>query len=273
MVALGNKCGMNTRALLTNMDTPLGRTAGNWLEVKESVALLDPLRPVTHPAGTFSFREGYLFTVGQGDSTPQSGRGPHSKTLRDFAVGSSGRQLLDCASPLALSGDLRCLVLTFAAHLLVQAGKVKSLPAGRKRVEDCLNSGAPRRKWDEMLAAQGANLDAFNKKLVLDYTAPAVVELKAEKSGFVSHCDARLIGEVIRDLGGGRLTKESVINYDVGVDRLAKPSEPVKSGDVLVRVHAASRADAKAACARLKTAFEISAKTAPVSPLILEVVR
>ena len=55
-----------------------------------------------------------------------------------------------------------------------------------------------------------------------------VVELKAEKSGFVSRCDARIIGEVIRDLGGGRLTKESGINYDVGIDRLAKPGEAVE---------------------------------------------
>ena len=38
MVALGNQCGVNTRTLLTNMDAPLGRAAGNWLEVKESVA-------------------------------------------------------------------------------------------------------------------------------------------------------------------------------------------------------------------------------------------
>ena len=37
LVALGNECGVNTRALLTDMQTPLGRAAGNWLEVKESV--------------------------------------------------------------------------------------------------------------------------------------------------------------------------------------------------------------------------------------------
>src|SRR6059036_1306709 len=45
MVALGNECGVNTRALLTNMDTPLGRAAGNWLEVKEAVACLDAASP------------------------------------------------------------------------------------------------------------------------------------------------------------------------------------------------------------------------------------
>ena len=38
MVALGNQCDVNTRAMLTDMNTPLGRAAGNWLEVKEAVA-------------------------------------------------------------------------------------------------------------------------------------------------------------------------------------------------------------------------------------------
>jgi pyrimidine-nucleoside phosphorylase len=40
MVALGNECGVHTRAILTDMNTPVGRAAGNWLEVKESVEYL-----------------------------------------------------------------------------------------------------------------------------------------------------------------------------------------------------------------------------------------
>jgi thymidine phosphorylase len=40
MVQLGEEEGVRTSALLTNMDTPLGRTAGNGLEVTESVQAL-----------------------------------------------------------------------------------------------------------------------------------------------------------------------------------------------------------------------------------------
>ncbi|MGA4668227.1 thymidine phosphorylase [Propionibacteriaceae bacterium Y1923] len=40
MVALGTAAGVNTTALLTRMDTPLGMTAGNGLEVAESVEVL-----------------------------------------------------------------------------------------------------------------------------------------------------------------------------------------------------------------------------------------
>jgi thymidine phosphorylase len=40
MVALGTDAGVTTVALLTDMSTPLGRTAGNGLEVAESVEVL-----------------------------------------------------------------------------------------------------------------------------------------------------------------------------------------------------------------------------------------
>ena len=214
MVALGNQCGTNTRAILTDMNTPLGRAAGNWLEVKESVECLE-------------------------------GKGPH---------------------------DLQELVIDSAAHLLAQTKKSKSLTAARKLAEDCLNSGEPRKKWDEMLAAQGADLKAVRQKLALDSTAKVVAEVKSDKVGFVSKCDARILGEVIRDLGGGRLTKESAINFDVGVDRIAKPGERVEKSGVLCRVHAADSMQAKTVVARLKTAFEIAAKRPAKMPLVVEII-
>ena len=215
MVALGNVCGVNTRAILTDMNTPLGRAAGNWLEVKESVDCLE-------------------------------NKGPD---------------------------DLLQLVVDSAAHSLVQTKKTKSFIAARKLAEDCLNSGEPRAKWDEMIVTQGAALKAFNQKLALDSTAKVVVEVKSEKSGYISKCDARIIGEVIRDLGGGRLTKDSQINYDVGVDKMAKPGERVEKSGTLCRVHAADAAQAKTAIVRLKTAFEISAKRPAKILLVIELIQ
>jgi len=228
MVALGNECGVNTRAILTDMNTPLGRAAGNWLEVKESVDCLE------------------------------TGRA-------DLRVSQAAQQ----RGPT----DLLELVLDCAAHLLVQTRKSKSLAAARQLAGDCLDSGEPRKKWDKMLVAQGADLKAFNQKLAHDHTAPVVVELKAKKSGYVSRCDARLIGEVIRDLGGGRLTKESVIDFDVGIDRIAKPGERVGKFAVLCRVHAGNRRSAESASRRLKAAFAISVKPPAAFPLVAEILR
>jgi thymidine phosphorylase len=142
--------------------------------------------------------------------------------------------------------------------LLVQTRKQKKLWAARHVAELCLASGAPRRKWDEMIVAQGADLAAFNRKLKRDHTAPTVVEMKARRSGKLTKCDARIIGEVVRDMGGGRLTKESVIQYDVGIDQLAQPGERISTGGVLVRVHARNPAEARQAISRLQAAFVVS---------------
>jgi thymidine phosphorylase len=196
------------------MNTPLGQAAGNWLEVKESVACLD-------------------------------GRGP---------------------------ADLLELVIDFAAHLLVQTKKVTSIEAARQEAKSCLASGEPRRKWDEMLLAQGADLAAFERKLALDHTAPVVVELKASRSGFMARCDARILGEVIRDLGGGRLTKTSVVNHDVGVDQIKKPGDPVQAGTVLARIHAADAAQAESARLRLLKAFVVEDAPPTVGDLVVKVI-
>jgi pyrimidine-nucleoside phosphorylase len=218
MVTLGNQCGVHTRALLTDMNSPLGRAAGNWLEVKESVACLE--------------------------------QRPSTLNTRD---------------------DLRELVVACAAHLLVQTGKAASLGVAQQQAARCLDSGKPRQKWDEMLAAQGADLDALEHKLTLDHTAPEVIEVKSPQSGFVARCDARLIAEIIRDLGGGRFTKESSINYDVGVDRLAQIGEAVSPGSVLGRIHAADTTQVAAAVPRLLAAFEFSAEP-PLRPPRIEAV-
>src|SRR5258705_7018058 len=101
-----------------------------------------------------------------------------------------------------------------------------------------------------MLAAQGADLQAFRRKLEQDHTAPVVVEINAQKAGWLAKCDARIIGEIIRDLGGGRITKESRINYDVGIDRLLKPGDPVQKNSVLARIHAADTEQATTALDR-----------------------
>ncbi|HEY2082905.1 MAG TPA: thymidine phosphorylase [Verrucomicrobiae bacterium] len=236
MVSLGNECGVNTRALLTDMNAPVGRAAGNWLEVKEAVDCLNR-RTGFQPVSILKEK-----TKSEKGETP------------------------------ALQSDLRELVIACAAHLLVQTRKAKNLGAAKQMAENCLDSGAPRKKWDEMLAAQGADLATFNRKLAHDHIAPVILEIRSPRQGFVSRCDARIVGEIVRDLGGGRLTKESKINYDIGIDQLAKPGDEIDRDSVLARIHAADQEQAEAAAARLKAAIEVSGKKTKRTPLIAEII-
>lgn len=232
MVKLGKQCGVNTRAILTDMNTPLGRAAGNWLEVKESVQCLEP-RTRNGPA-----------------------------TIRDNPGSSAAAGGPDLA-------DLRELVITCAAHLLVQTRRSRTLAQAKRTAEACLDSGAPLTKWHQMLAAQGADLAAYRGKLARDGTAPVMLPVPALRSGYVAGCDARVLGEVIRDLGGGRQTKDSPINYDVGIDAILKPGEAIRRGGPLARIHAATSASARSAAERLRVAFKIVGRQPKALPLVL----
>jgi thymidine phosphorylase len=64
MVALGEEHGVRTRALVTRMDTPLGRAVGNALEVEESVAALSGAGPDDLMEVTYALAEHMLALAG-----------------------------------------------------------------------------------------------------------------------------------------------------------------------------------------------------------------
>lgn len=199
METLGNACGVKVEAFLNDMNTPLGRTAGNWLEVVESVECLE-------------------------------NRGPD---------------------------DLRDLVLQCAGRLLMLTEREPNLEAGLATARACLESGEPRSKWNELLEAQGADLSAFEQKLKAPVQAYAL-PITSPHSGTIVECDARIIGEVVRDLGGGRAAKDSVLDLNVGIAEMKKPNERVKPGENLCVLYARNEAEAKANAERVRSAWKIS---------------
>ncbi|WP_082940270.1 thymidine phosphorylase [Mycolicibacterium peregrinum] len=96
MVDLGNANGVPTRALLTDMNCPLGRTVGNSVEVAESLEVLAGGGPSDVVALTLALATEMLDAAGIGDSDP-------AETLRDGSA-------MDCFRALvaAQGGDLTC---------------------------------------------------------------------------------------------------------------------------------------------------------------------
>src|ERR687883_335983 len=70
MVALGTDAGVRTVALLTDMSTPLGLTAGNALEIRESVEVLAGGGPADVVELTLALAREMLAAAGRGDGDP-----------------------------------------------------------------------------------------------------------------------------------------------------------------------------------------------------------
>jgi len=113
MVETGERAGTRTVAVLTDMSQPLGRFAGNWVEIEESLALLSNER---HPLSE-DLREvslvlaGWMIHLGGKADTPEEGKRIAGEKLADGSALGIFREIVA-----AQGGDLRALDQGKAFH-------------------------------------------------------------------------------------------------------------------------------------------------------------
>lgn len=166
MVALGKDAGVNTVALLTNMETPLGLTAGNAIEVAESVEVLAGGGPEDVVELTIRLAEEMLQCAGITDADPAAALkdGRAMDVWRRMIAAQGGNP--DAKLPVAAESEIiyapadGVLVGLDALSVGVAAWR---LGAGRARKEDAVQAGAGVR----MHAKPGAVLRAGEPLMTL----------------------------------------------------------------------------------------------------------
>jgi len=145
MVSLGTAHGVRTVALLTDMHTPLGRTAGNALEVAESLEVLAGGGPSDVVSLTLALAREMLAGAGLSDVDP-------ADALRDGRAMDVWRRMIsaqggDPAAPLPVAAEKHVVVAPESGVLTrldAYAVGVAAwrLGAGRARKEDPVSAGA-----------------------------------------------------------------------------------------------------------------------------------
>ena len=171
MVDLGKDAGVNTVALLTNMQTPLGLTAGNALEVRESVEVLAGGGPPDVVELTLVLAREMLAAAGREHIDPadvlKDGRAMDVWRAMIAAQGGDPSASLPVAkeSHQILAPGSGVLTRLDALQIGIAAWR---LGAGRARKEDKVQAGA----GVEMHAKPGAVLRAGDPLMTLHTDTP-----------------------------------------------------------------------------------------------------
>ena len=106
MVDTGERSGTRTAALLTSMDQPLGRFAGNWVEIWESIELLKNQRhPLSEDTRELSLvLAGWMIYLGDKAGSAEEGRALAEARLTDGSGLRIFRQIVETQG-----GDVRVL--------------------------------------------------------------------------------------------------------------------------------------------------------------------
>lgn len=150
--------------------------------------------------------------------------------------------------------DLMEVVYALGTQMLLFAEITDDRTKAEKLLKETIASGSALKKFAEFVEAQGGNQED-----VLTQGRLPVAEkkffAKAKKDGFVTDILAEQIGNACMILGGGRETKESVIDLSVGIRLTKKIGDAVKCGDVLAQIYANDESRGKEAVAMVENAY------------------
>lgn len=198
MIEIGKGLNLTTKALITNMEQPLGYAVGNGLELQEALDTLE------------------------------------GKNKNDFY------------------------------QLVIELG---SLIAGRKELEDSINSGKAYVKFAEFVEAQGGDISKIEAANKPKYK----IEVQATEEGYVKKLDAYEVGKAIHELGyqlninetlQGDSSSSAASDYNVdnsaGAVFKAKIGDYVRAGDILFTVQANNEGGLQKAKDKLLNAYLFS---------------
>lgn len=208
MVAIGTKLGRDTRAIITDMEQPLGMAVGNILEVKEAIDTLHGRGPADFvelclSAGTI------MLLQAQAAKTSDEARAMLLKTLKD---GSAFRKLKQMVS--AQGGDASYLEHPEKFAIARRTIAIKASESGYVRTINALMIGEAAMK----LGAGRATKDA-----AIDFTAGIVLTKKVG--------DAVMKGEIIANAHTNKDDIAEVLDEIAHAFVIQK--EPVKPGPIV----------------------------------------
>ncbi|WP_454388751.1 pyrimidine-nucleoside phosphorylase [Streptococcus sp. Marseille-Q8145] len=126
--------------------------------------------------------------------------------------------------------DITEFICELARIMLDLANVEKSV----SEIREHLINGAALKKFEEMIAAQGGDLEDLYRPSQAAYVA----EVRAEQSGFITELPAMEFGLFAMRLGAGRAVKSDKLDYETGIVFEKKVGETVEIGEIVAKIYA-----------------------------------
>ena len=167
--------------------------------------------------------------------------------------------------------DLTEVCIELASRMIYLGEKAESLEDAEIKAREAIKNGSALKKLIEMVKAQGGdpsyivNTEKFPKTKYL-------VEIKAEKDGYIAEMNSETIGIAACEAGAGRETKEDVIDPSSGIILYKKTPSFVNIGDTIAVIYGNDENKLNKAAESFKNAIKISGKAVKTLPHILDTV-
>ena len=126
--------------------------------------------------------------------------------------------------------DISHFICELAQIMLSLANVEKTIEEVRQHLEN----GKALKKFEEMVLAQGGDLEDLYRPVKVDH----VVDILAQEDGVIVELPAMEFGLFAMRLGAGRAVKTDALDYETGIVFEKKVGESVKKGEIVAKVYA-----------------------------------
>ena len=155
--------------------------------------------------------------------------------------------------------DITEFICELARIMLGLANVEKSV----SEIREHLTNGAALKKFEEMIAAQGGDLEDLYRPSQAAYVA----EVRAEQSGYITELPAMEFGLFAMRLGAGRAVKSDELDYETGIVFEKKVGETVEIGEIVAKIYANEKISQE-----LVTEFQKNVKIGSESVAVSEII-
>lgn len=167
--------------------------------------------------------------------------------------------------------DLMEVVFALGSCMLQSAGRVHTREEAQKMMREVISDGSALRIFADFVEAQGGNpTEVYHPELLP--AARQKLEVPSPADGYVDGIDALAIGNACMLLGGGRVTKDSVIDLSVGIRLLAKTGAAVDKGDSLAVIYGNDLDKCRQAQDIVQSAYHIGQRQVTPVPTVYQVI-
>ena len=180
-------------------------------------------------------------------------------------------EVQEAVEVLSGKGDhrLRSLCLELSANMVYLGRQAETMEGARAKAVEAVRSGGALEKLRQMAEAQGGDPSYITnpEKFTI---SPACVEIAAPQGGYITRLDAEGCGLAAVELGAGRETKESSIDFGAGIILLKNKGDRVEQGQPIARLYAQSKALCRRGEERFFQALEVGPQAPQTGPMILD---
>jgi pyrimidine-nucleoside phosphorylase len=163
--------------------------------------------------------------------------------------------------------DLETISIGLAAHMIRLGGAARTQDRASKMAYEAVSKGHALQRFREIVRLQGGDNRVIDDSSLLPQAAN-IQDFRSRSHGFVTRCDAKLLGLASNALGAGRNRMEDTIDPAVGLYLAKKTGDRVKRGDVLCKIHWNDTRRLRDALPLIEQAFEVKSKVGRIRPLI-----